>query len=211
MTQFGTPSSASSPAYHRIIAAGERFAGKERAIAIAAAVETKRQIDGAAAFKAEARRWRLYQRWEEAFRRTKNPMRESQPTMREIVLETARKYGMQPMDLKRRHRSHKIVHPRQEAMWRCRNETSHSYPEIGRYFGLDHTTVMSGVERHEKRMKSASTQTATTDLVGKMFFVDRRDTADIASTTGIPEAEVYNAIAAYREKRLLTPTPDAVV
>ena len=60
-------------------------------------------------------------------------------------------------------------------------------------------------------MKSASTQTATTDLVGKMFFVDRRDTADIASTTDIPEAEVYNAIAEYREKRLLTPTPDAVV
>ncbi len=49
--------------------------------------------------------------------------------------------------------------PRQEVMWRLRmicwkdGSPKHSFPEIGRAIGgRDHTTVLSGVRRHERRL-----------------------------------------------------------
>ena len=46
-------------------------------------------------------------------------------------------------DLKSRRRSKTLVHPRQIAMYLCRELTDSSYPEIGRQFGgKDHTTII---------------------------------------------------------------------
>lgn len=46
-------------------------------------------------------------------------------------------------ELKSRRRSKTLVHPRQIAMYLCRELTDASYPEIGRHFGgKDHTTIM---------------------------------------------------------------------
>ena len=46
-------------------------------------------------------------------------------------------------DLKSRRRSKTLVHPRQIAMFLCRELTDASFPEIGRLFGgKDHTTIM---------------------------------------------------------------------
>jgi chromosomal replication initiator protein len=46
-------------------------------------------------------------------------------------------------DLKSRRRSKTLVHPRQIAMYLCRELTEASYPEIGRLFGgKDHTTII---------------------------------------------------------------------
>ncbi|MBK8277145.1 MAG: hypothetical protein IPK92_15330 [Nitrospira sp.] len=44
---------------------------------------------------------------------------------------------------KSRRRSKTLVHPRQIAMYLCRELTDASYPEIGRQFGgKDHTTII---------------------------------------------------------------------
>lgn len=52
-----------------------------------------------------------------------------------------------------------VTIPRQEVMWRLRmicwkdGSPKHSFPEIGRAIGgRDHTTVLSGVRRHERRL-----------------------------------------------------------
>lgn len=61
-------------------------------------------------------------------------------------------------ELKSRRRSKTLVHPRQIAMYLCRELTDASYPEIGRQFGgKDHTTII-----HACRQVSKSKETDTT-------------------------------------------------
>jgi len=51
-----------------------------------------------------------------------------------------------------------ISHPRQVAMYLCKNLTKHSYPEIGRAFGgKHHTTVIHSVEKIEALVGTDST------------------------------------------------------
>jgi len=46
-----------------------------------------------------------------------------------------------------------LVRARHEACWRMKNETSLSYPQIGRLLGgRDHTTILHGVRKHAERM-----------------------------------------------------------
>ena len=53
------------------------------------------------------------------------------------------KYHVKIADLKSRRRSKTLVHPRQIAMYLCRELTDASFPEIGRQFGgKDHTTII---------------------------------------------------------------------
>ncbi|MCS6289542.1 MAG: chromosomal replication initiator protein DnaA [Nitrospira sp.] len=53
------------------------------------------------------------------------------------------KYHLKIADLKSRRRSKTLVHPRQIAMYLCRELTDASFPEIGRQFGgKDHTTII---------------------------------------------------------------------
>jgi chromosomal replication initiator protein len=54
-------------------------------------------------------------------------------------------------ELKSRRRSKTLVHPRQIAMYLCRELTDASYPEIGRQFGgKDHTTIIHGCRQVAK-------------------------------------------------------------
>mgnify|MGYP000259390389 CR=1 FL=1 len=47
-----------------------------------------------------------------------------------------------------RSRRHDVLHPRQIAMYLCKQHTTRSYPDIGRHFGgRDHTTVLHGVRK----------------------------------------------------------------
>ncbi|MEL6177778.1 MAG: helix-turn-helix domain-containing protein, partial [Myxococcota bacterium] len=69
-------------------------------------------------------------------------------TLEGIVRLVANYYNIKPKDMigPRRHRV--IAHPRHVAMFLSRRHTSHSYLEIGKYFGgRDHTTVMSAVNK----------------------------------------------------------------
>ena len=68
---------------------------------------------------------------------------------RQIVAEVALKHGLKMSDLTGPYRHKSIVKARHEAMWRVRDETNLSYPQIGRVLGnRDHTTVLHGVRKH---------------------------------------------------------------
>lgn len=80
-------------------------------------------------------------------------------TMAEILQDVADKYRLTLDELKGPDRSQRVSWPRQEAMWRMRQEfrddgtNRWSTPRIGQFLGgRDHTTVLFGVTRHEERI-----------------------------------------------------------
>jgi chromosomal replication initiator protein len=73
----------------------------------------------------------------------------------QVLKAVAGYYGVKVADLKspRRHKS--IAGPRAVAMYLARKHTDDSYPDLGRSFGgKHHTTVLSAVEKTEKRIGS---------------------------------------------------------
>ena len=69
-------------------------------------------------------------------------------TMPDILRITAQQYGLSPDDLRSKGRRQELVLARQVAMYLVREMTSHSYPEIGQFFGgRDHSTVMYAVQK----------------------------------------------------------------
>ncbi|GMV48983.1 MAG: chromosomal replication initiator protein DnaA [Nitrospira sp. OLB3] len=72
------------------------------------------------------------------------------------------KYHLKIGDLKSRRRSKTLVHPRQIAMYLCRELTDASFPEIGRQFGgKDHTTIMHACRQIAKAKESDQTLQST--------------------------------------------------
>lgn len=75
------------------------------------------------------------------------------PSWRRIARETADKYNITVDDLMGPCRRRMYAWPRQEAIWRCRQETPMSLPDIARRFGdRDHTTALHAVRAYEKRV-----------------------------------------------------------
>jgi chromosomal replication initiation ATPase DnaA len=82
-------------------------------------------------------------------------------TMNQIGQRVADQYGISVDDLKRQNGGCKvtrsIAYPRHEAMWLMAMETfqngspRHSYPRIAAWFGMDHSSVISGVRGHARR------------------------------------------------------------
>jgi chromosomal replication initiator protein len=73
-------------------------------------------------------------------------------SLEEIVLETARAYGLEPEALRSRSRKQVVVRPRQIAMYLARRYTPASLADIGRAFGRDHTSVMYAIDVVERRI-----------------------------------------------------------
>lgn len=68
--------------------------------------------------------------------------------VQEVVAE---KFHIKISEMKSKRRTRVLVHPRQIAMFLCREITQQSYPEIARHFGgKDHTTVMHACKQIEK-------------------------------------------------------------
>jgi len=79
----------------------------------------------------------------------------SMPTMRQIAEEVAAKYGLASWRQLRSHRRNRpLVAAKHECWWRCREETTHSFPSIGRFFGFDHTTILAGARVHDLAVKN---------------------------------------------------------
>lgn len=73
---------------------------------------------------------------------------------KQIVTEVCAKHNIGRVEILSRTRRYAVVHARHEAMWRMRAETTLSLPEIAkRLGGLDHTTVLHGIRRHEAKMR----------------------------------------------------------
>lgn len=70
-----------------------------------------------------------------------------------IIAEVAARHGLSVDRLRGPSRRPEICHPRQEAMYRLRRETSLSYPAIARRLGRsDHTTAIHAERAHAARM-----------------------------------------------------------
>lgn len=79
------------------------------------------------------------------------------PAWKRIALEVCVKHQIGFNEIISHRRDKYVVAARQEAMWRCKNETPMSYPEIGRRFGgRDHTTAIHSFKAHEKRMRETA-------------------------------------------------------
>jgi hypothetical protein len=65
-----------------------------------------------------------------------------------IINETCLEHGIPREDLISPSRTQRLARIRQLAMWRCR-QAGVSFPEIGRHFGRDHSTVLHAVRKIE--------------------------------------------------------------
>lgn len=154
MTQFGVLPSSTSPAAKRIYEAGERYASQQTYPAIHREQEMiARCAEEARAAKIHARRMRIIDRFERAFASTKREEPLRTPTMATIVGEVCAKHRVTKIDVMSRRRVARVTRARHEIMYRCRHETTHSLPSIGRYLKRDHTSVLHGIRRHAERLE----------------------------------------------------------
>ncbi|MDH5667467.1 MAG: chromosomal replication initiator protein DnaA [Nitrospira sp.] len=74
-------------------------------------------------------------------------------------------------ELKSRRRSKTLVHPRQIAMYLCRELTDASYPEIGRQFGgKDHTTIIHACRQVAKAKESDAALDTTIEALKEQIL-----------------------------------------
>lgn len=78
---------------------------------------------------------------------------EVQVEMPEVVRAAAEVFEVTTEQIKGTGRARDIVVPRQIAMYLIREMTSHSLPEIGQYFGRDHSTVMHAINKVGENIK----------------------------------------------------------
>lgn len=81
----------------------------------------------------------------------------SREALRVVLEQVERDTDVTPRQVLSRDRRRPAAHARQYAMWLLRQHTDrrglpkYSYPEIGRAFGRDHSTVMSSVQAYAER------------------------------------------------------------
>ena len=75
-------------------------------------------------------------------------------TSRELVRIVAREYGVSYENLYGRSRIKSLAIPRLVAMYLCRDVLHLSYPDIGRIFGRDHSSVISACRSILDRIKA---------------------------------------------------------
>ena len=74
-------------------------------------------------------------------------------SMAEIAKQVAQKHNITMEDMKSERKPRNITIARQEAYYRCKQETNNSLPQIGRFFGnRDHTTILHGIRKHQERL-----------------------------------------------------------
>ncbi|MEM6384360.1 MAG: helix-turn-helix domain-containing protein [Pseudomonadota bacterium] len=72
-----------------------------------------------------------------------------------VLRQAASALDVSQNDILSSRRSTSCIEARHLAMYLMKASTTLSYPEIGTVFGRDHTTILSGVQRHEERMRSS--------------------------------------------------------
>ena len=77
-------------------------------------------------------------------------------TVDKILAHVTKKYGVSLEDIKGKKRTAEISLPRQVAIYLIRTMTDNSYPNIGKIFGRDHTTIMSSMRTMENEIKQNS-------------------------------------------------------
>jgi chromosomal replication initiator protein len=92
-------------------------------------------------------------------------------SMDDIQETVGARFHVKVADLKSRRRSKTLVHPRQIAMYLCRELTDSSYPEIGRQFGgKDHTTIIHACKQVIKAKDNDSVFNATLESLKEQIL-----------------------------------------
>ena len=92
-------------------------------------------------------------------------------SMDDIQETVGARFHVKVADLKSRRRSKTLVHPRQIAMYLCRELTDSSYPEIGRQFGgKDHTTIIHACKQVIKAKDKDSVFSATLESLKEQIL-----------------------------------------
>lgn len=92
-------------------------------------------------------------------------------TMREIIHQVSLEYGVSVEDLLSDRRFKKLVIPRQDAVWRMRREYKddgrhrYSFTQIANLFNRDHSTMVTGRQRHIERMEKRNAKRTSEDAV----------------------------------------------
>lgn len=85
--------------------------------------------------------------------RPAQPAVASRQVIRHIIAEVAAAAGVSPDDMLSARRTANLAIPRHFAIWRARQETPRSLPEIGRMFnGRDHTTIINSLRKIDSLM-----------------------------------------------------------
>jgi hypothetical protein len=74
------------------------------------------------------------------------------PSWRLLIELAARRWGTDAVLILSDSRDQLVTAARHHAMWLLREHTRYSLPQIGRLFGRDHSTVISGIAHHLERV-----------------------------------------------------------
>ena len=85
--------------------------------------------------------------------------------MMDVLRQVASHYNMPPDVIRGSGRVREVVVPRQVAQYLIRDLTDHSLPEIGQFFGRDHSTVMHAINKVSEALGKDSELTASVELL----------------------------------------------
>ncbi|WP_272976577.1 chromosomal replication initiator protein DnaA [Deinococcus geothermalis] len=89
--------------------------------------------------------------------------------MGEVLRAVATHFGLAPEVIRGSGRAREVVVPRQVAMYLIRELTDHSLPEIGQFFGRDHSTVMHAVSKVSEQMSKDPELAATVEVLRRQL------------------------------------------
>lgn len=96
--------------------------------------------------------------------------------MMDVLRQVAAHYNMPPEVIRGSGRVREVVVPRQVAQYLIRDLTDHSLPEIGQFFGRDHSTVMHAISKVTEQIGKDPELTETVGLLKrKMQGLDDED------------------------------------
>lgn len=90
-------------------------------------------------------------------------------TLNEIKAQVAAYYKIKVSDLESTSRRREFVRPRQVGMYLSRVLTQRSYPEIGKSYRRDHSTIMHGFEATQARCQSDAALAADIEAIKRLF------------------------------------------
>ncbi len=71
--------------------------------------------------------------------------------------EVCKELGIDRITFETRRNAQRYSAPRHLAWWLAKQLTTHSFPVVGRHLGtFDHSTVIHGIRRHERRMRESA-------------------------------------------------------
>lgn len=127
-------------------------------------------------------------------------------TARQIQLIVATHFNVTIAAMLGNQRSRAIVIPRSIAMLLCRDLLpSRSYPELGRSFNRDHTSVIAGCIRAQERILGDSTLSAAVTRIRKELS-HSHDVSDISATAYLYAEAVVDA---FRRSVMILAAADA--